>query len=303
MAERCWLLTGGSGQVGHAFSGLAMPQGVTLIAPDRAALDLADLPDLDALIGERNIAAIINCGAYTAVDRAESEEALALAINGEAPGRLAAAAARADIPVVHVSTDYVFDGRLDRPYHEDDPVAPQNAYGRTKLAGEQAVAASGARHVILRTAWVVSDHGSNFVKTMLRLGEERDSLAVVSDQHGSPSAAADIAAAIATITVRLETDRDAPQGVFHFTNSGEATWHQLADFVFDRASRHGRRRPVVAAIPTSEYPTPASRPANSRLDCSRIAGEYGIKPRPWQDAVGEIVDALCTVNQQEGLRA
>lgn len=298
MAVRRWLVTGGTGQVGSALRETALPQGVELLLPGRAELDLADGPDFDALIAASEIELIVSCGAYTAVDKAESEESIAMAVNGKAPAAMADTAARAGIPLLHISTDYVFDGTLDgRAYREDDPVAPVNAYGRSKLAGEDGIAASGARAVILRTAWVLSPFGANFLKTMLRLGAERDSLGVVADQIGSPTSAHDIAEALCRIGERLTGDRDAPTGVFHFVNAGWTSWHGLADRIFDRALAHGRPKPELSAISTADYPTPAARPANSRLDTSRIAAAYGIAPRPWQDAVDAIVDRLCADQQ------
>ena len=291
-----WLLTGGSGQVGAALLA-APPPGVRIIAPPRAALDLAD-PALDpaALIAREAITAVINCGAYTQVDRAEEEAALALQVNGIAPGILARAAAAAGIPIVHVSTDYVFAGDKSAPYLEDDATGPRTSYGRSKLAGEQAVAASGARHAIVRTAWVFSDHGQNFVKTMLRLGQTRDELGVVADQHGSPTHAGDLAAALAVIAAGLERG-DGESGIWHVTNAGATDWHGFATRIFARAATHGRRAPTVRAITTADYPTPAARPANSRLSTAKAARDFGISLRPWQDASDAVVDILCAADQ------
>lgn len=297
MVERNWLLTGGSGQVGSAMQQLALPKGVTVLVPPREMLDLANLPDMNAFIRRYKVDAIINCAAYTAVDKAESDEALAYKINAEAPGILADAAANAAIPIVHVSTDYVFSGNMThRAYAEDDPVAPKNAYGRTKLAGEQAVVKSGARHIILRTAWVVSPFGNNFVKTMLRLGKERDALNVVCDQTGTPTNASDIAATLIKMTDILCRDPIAPQGVYHFVNAGSATWYDLAVHIFDRVGQNGASRPELTPIPTSEYPTPAQRPANSRLNTAKIARDYLITARPWQTAIDEILDQMLEID-------
>lgn len=293
MAKQYWLVTGASGQVGSAIEKLIGSDAGWF--PRREDLDLAALPGPDILaakLREHGVTAIINCAAYTAVDKAESEEALALAINGEAPGKLADAAAALAIPIVHLSTDYVFSGEKDGVWTEEDAVAPINAYGRTKLAGEKAVVTSGARFVILRTAWVVSDAGSNFVKTMLRLGSEREQLNVVADQYGSPTNAADIATAVMAIANRLTEDHAAPTGIYHFVNAGEASWFELASFVFARAARHGFTAPKLDSIPTSHYPTPARRPANSRLSTDRITRDYGIVPRDWHVAMGEVVDSL-----------
>lgn len=290
MAER-WLVTGGTGQVGRAIRRMSLP-GVEVIAPPRAELDLAALPELDPLL--EGVSAIVNCGAYTAVDLAESEPLMARAINTAAPARLAAAAARAGIPIVHVSTDYVFPADGQGPWHEDDPVNPVSVYGRTKAEGEDAVRASGARHAIIRTAWVVSADGSNFIKTMLRLGAERDELRVVADQHGCPTHAEDLAEALVAITARFAGDPEQYSGTWHCTNSGETTWHGLAERVFACAEACGMKVPQrVTAITTAEYLTPARRPADSRLDCSRLAADFGMALRPWTEAVDEIVRQLA----------
>ncbi len=228
--------------------------------------------------------AVINAVAYTAVDKAEEEEALATQINGETPGLLAGACARRDVPFVHISTDYVFDGSGTRPWRECDPVAPQNAYGRSKLAGECAVTQAGGTHAILRTAWVFSAHGSNFLRTMLRLSETRDHLRVVDDQIGGPTPAGAIADACLNIAGALVR---APEksGIYHFSGQPEVSWKDFAEEIFARANR-----PVkVMAIPSAEYPAPARRPANSRLDCALIKTRFGITRPQWRQALGEIL--------------
>lgn len=294
MAEK-WLVTGGTGQVGLALQ-RNPPPGVAIFAPGRDVLDLAALPDLDGLLG--GVTAIINCAAYTAVDKAESEPERAAAINAVAPGLLAAAAARAGIPIVHVSTDYVFaaDGR--GPWREDAPIQPASTYGRTKAAGEEAVRASGARHAIVRTAWVVSADGNNFVKTMLRLGQEHDHLRVVADQRGTPTHASDLAAALATVTASLTADPVRGSGTWHCANAGETTWHGLATHIFACAAARGLKVPqTVEAITTADYPTPARRPMDSRLDTRALNRDFGVKLRSWQDAVEEIVEQLAGQGQ------
>jgi dTDP-4-dehydrorhamnose reductase len=290
MAER-WLVTGGTGQVGTALQRLSLP-GVEIFAPPREQLDLAALPDLDPLLV--GVTAIINCGAYTAVDKAESEPLMARAINTAAPARLAAAAARAGIPIIHVSTDYVFPSDGEGPWREDDAVAPVSIYGQTKADGEHAVRASGARHAIVRTAWVISADGGNFIKTMLRLGGERDTLRVVADQRGTPTHAGDLAAALAEITARFTSDPQQASGTWHCTNAGETTWHGLAVHAFASALACGLKVPAtVEPITTADYPTPARRPADSRLDCSRLKVDFGLQMRPWQQAVDEVVRQLA----------
>lgn len=280
------LVTGGSGQVGTALAERAKATGRRLVMPDSIALNLADPEAIAAWVAREPWAAIINCAAYTAVDKAESERELAFLINAEAPGIVAKEAARMGAPVLHVSTDYVFDGTKPDPYTEDDPTAPLGIYGQSKEAGEAAVRASNPNHVILRTAWVVSPWGNNFVKTMLRLGQERDELRVVADQQGCPTSAIDIADALLTIV-----DRFRP-GTYHFVNAGEASWHQLAQHVFSRAETHGARAPNVLPITTADYPTPAKRPANSRLSTAKLVRDFDIAPRDWQVAIDEIVDRL-----------
>jgi dTDP-4-dehydrorhamnose reductase len=281
------LVTGGSGQVGGAL--LRLASDMEIVAPGRSELDLSDPRSLAAIIGSRPWAAVVNCAAYTAVDRAESDVVAAWQINALAPAALAAATAAANIPIIQLSTDYVFDGSKAASYVEDDPVAPLGVYGASKEGGEQAIRTANPAHIILRTAWVVSATGSNFVKTMLRLGADRPHLRVVADQHGCPTTADDIARAILTILGRIA---DGPYGTYHFVNAGEATWHELAEAVFARAAIYGHAAPAVEPIATSDYPTRAARPANSRLWTAKIARDFGVAPRQWREAVDEIVDTL-----------
>lgn len=296
-ALRDILLTGGAGQLGAEVRRLA-PADWRVTAPGRSELDLADAAQINRAVASRPWAAILNCAAYTAVDRAESDPLTAWRVNALAPAALAAAAG-ATTPLIHVSTDYVFDGRKPSPYEESDAIGPLGVYGASKAAGELAVRTAARRHLILRTAWVVSPHGSNFVKTMLRLGAERPVLRVVDDQHGCPTSAADIAQALVTLTTRHIEDEAAPVGTYHFVNGGEASWCELARFVFEQAAARGRRTPQVQAITTAEYPTPACRPANSRLATDKIARDFGLSPRPWRAAVEDVVESLLgDTNQQ-----
>lgn len=291
------LLTGGGGQVGSEVIRLA-PPGLNIVAPGRDRLDLSDPGSVTAMIASRPWAAVINSAAHTAVDRAETEILAAWKVNALAPAALAQATAEAGIPLVQVSTDYVFDGSKSGFYVETDPVAPVSVYGASKEAGEQAVRTGNRRHVILRTAWVVSPHGANFIKTMLRLAQTRPELRVVDDQHGCPTSATDIAQVLLTITQRLVADPKAPVGTYHFVNSGEATWCGFARAIFEIAAEHGRSAPKVEGIATAEYPTPARRPANSRLDVAKLTRDYAIEPRPWRTAVEEIVEALLAAEKQ-----
>src|SRR5690606_30920524 len=230
---------------------------------------------------------VVNAAAYTAVDRAESERDAAFRANAQAPAALAAACARRDALLVHYSTDYVFDGTGTRPYREDDPVAPLGVYGESKLAGEQAILASGARHMIFRTAWVYADRGSNFMLTMLRLAGERDELRVVADQFGTPTPAALIADTTAAILDRPST----ASGLWHLTAGDGTSWHGFAEAIVERAHALGRieRQPRILPIATADYPTPARRPAYSRLDCSRLERDWGISLPGWQTALAAVL--------------
>jgi dTDP-4-dehydrorhamnose reductase len=277
------LATGGTGQVGTALRQLGPRFGIEIVAPGRETLDLASPASIEAAVARRDWHAVVNCAAYTAVDKAESEPDAAHAVNAVAPELLATATAGRGIRLLHVSTDYVFDGSKPSFYLEDDPVAPLGVYGASKEAGERGVRTANPDHVILRTAWVVSPWGHNFVKTMLRLGAERASLRVVDDQRGCPTSATDIAEALLTIATK-----GGPAGTWHFVNAGEASWCELARFVFDRAGMNVAVEPIT----TDQYPTPARRPANSRLATDKLQRTFGIRPRPWQDAVGEVVDTL-----------
>jgi dTDP-4-dehydrorhamnose reductase len=285
------LLTGGDGQVGTELRRQA-PAHWRIAAPDERELDLTDTALVAETVASQPWSAVINAGAYTAVDRAEADVTLAWKINALGPAALAEATAKAGIPLVHVSTDYVFSGDKPGYYVEGDPVAPLGVYGASKEGGEQAVRTGNPRHVIVRTAWVVSPHGANFIKTMLRLGAERPSLRVVDDQRGCPTSAGDLAAALITIAERLVTDSEAPTGDYQFVNAGEATWCEFARAIFKAAEAHGRTAPSVEAITTADYPTPARRPANSRLATDKIRRDFGVDPRSWREAMEEIVQRL-----------
>ena len=289
---RAILVTGGDGQLGTSLMGLPRVEGFELIAPGLDVLDFTRPETLDAVLASRPWAAVINGAAHTAVDRAESEPALAWTINAAAPARIAQFCASAGVPMVQVSTDYVYPGDKTGPYLEEDLVGPLGVYGASKAAGEWAVRAAVPRHVIARTSWVVSPFGANFVKTMLRLGAERDALRVVDDQWGAPTSAQDLAAVLLQVTLRLIADPAAPTGVFHMVNRGETTWRRVAEAVFERAARHGRKVPAVTPISTADYPTPARRPLNSRLSTARLEQAYGIVLPEWRDAVDRIVDQL-----------
>jgi dTDP-4-dehydrorhamnose reductase len=285
------LIFGANGQLGRALARTAWPLPVDLVLLDRAAADLSAAGTAAAALAEHRPALVINAAAYTAVDRAESEHGLAFAINAAAPAEMAAAAAAQGVPVVHVSTDYVFDGAKPTAYIETDPIAPLGVYGATKAAGEEGVRGANPRHLILRTSWVYADEGQNFVRTMLRLGSERDEMKVVNDQTGSPTSAADLAAAIARLTPALLSG-NIPWGTYHLTGGGETTWHGFAEAIFqDMAQRRGRR-PRLLPIPSSAYPTPARRPSNSRLDNSRFRETFGFALPQWQASLAAVLGSL-----------
>lgn len=285
MPRKPLLITGGSGQVGQAIAHVAAARGLEIVAPDRSLMDLTDEQSIISALSNRRWAAVINCAAYTAVDRAEVERDLAEKINAIAPLIMARETAGLGIPMIQVSTDYVFDGLKTSPYLEQDEVNPLGVYGRTKEMGERAVRALNPRHAIVRTAWIVSAHGANFVNTMLRMALERPEISVVDDQIGCPSSADDIAEALVTVATQLG-DR---AGTWHFVNAGEASWHSFAAHIFAQSKKHGLPSPLLHAIATSDYPTPAKRPANSRLATAAIERDFDIRPKHWQDAVNAIL--------------
>ncbi len=291
-SPRAILVTGAGGQLGTELQRCAWPAGYEIVAIDHDTLDLRDTAAIAATVASRPFAAVINGAAYTAVDKAESDVVTAWAVNAMAPSAFGEACAKAGIPLVQVSTDYVFAGDKQDAWEVNDPVAPLGVYGASKLGGELAVRTSGARHAIVRTAWVVSAHGHNFIKTMLRLAESRDTLSVVADQHGSPTSAADLANVLMTITLRLIEDEAAPTGTFHFSNAGAISWADFATEIFRQSAARGGPSADVVPIPSRDYPTPAARPANSLLSHSAIHAAYDITPRDWQAAVSDILDEL-----------
>ena len=282
------LVFGRTGQVATELQRLAGAD-LRVTALDRAAADLADPAACAAAIAATDADVVVNAAAWTAVDGADAEEDAAMVVNGHAPGAMARACAARAIPFLHVSTDYVFDGSGERPWREDDPVAPLNAYGRTKLEGERQVAAAGGPHAILRTAWVFSAHGANFVKTMLKHGAVRDRLTVVDDQRGGPTAAADIAAALVAMARALHEGRGV-SGVFHFAGAPTVSWRDFAVEIFRQAD--WMKAPEVAPIRTEDWPTPAARPRNSALDCGKITAAYGIAPPDWRASLAAVLAEL-----------
>ena len=289
------LLLGANGQVGWALRPrLALDY--DLVALDRQVLDLSDLDALQARLDAERPAAIVNAAAYTAVDRAEREPELAYRLNAAVPERLARWCAANHAALLHYSTDYVFDGTGSRPWREDDAPHPVNAYGRSKRAGEEAVLESGARALILRVSWLYGLHGANFLKTMLRLGASRRVLRVVADQVGAPTGTGLAAEVSAELVRRLRTAPDTcPSGLYHLAPTGETSWYDYAAFVFERARESGWPLALEALEPiaSADYPTAAPRPANSRLDTTRLATTFGLRLPPWQDEVARTVAVLA----------
>jgi dTDP-4-dehydrorhamnose reductase len=285
------MVLGAGGQVGRELCRLAWPAGYEVAAFDRDRIDITQRTAVVAAIARERPQIVINAAAYTAVDRAEAERDAAWAANCLGPANLAAACRDADIAFIHLSTDYVFDGAKPAPYREEDPVNPLGIYGQSKEAGDRAVRETLHRHVIVRTAWVYSAHGHNFVKTMLRLADTHPVLRVVADQTGSPTGAADIAAAIRTIVERLDNGNSL-WGTYHFTGGGAVTWHGFAEAIFALAAPWRGAPPRIQAITTADYPTAARRPANSVLDCSRIGAAFGIVPRGWRVALADVIREL-----------
>lgn len=290
-------VTGLTGQVVSALIERA-PRDMEIIALGRPVLDLGVRNAVLASLRHAGCDAIVNAAAYTQVDKAESEPERAMLVNGVGAGNVAEAAAELCAPLLHLSTDYVFNGALDRAYREDDPTCPLTAYGRSKLAGEEQIAARHQNHLILRTAWVYSPFGVNFVKTMLRLDAERDEVGFVADQWGNPTNALDIADALFALARRLIADSSPNlRGVFHLAGSGEATWADVAEQTFAVAERLGRKPVRVKRIATADYPTPARRPANSRLNTAKLRENFGLSTPPWRDLLENCVVRLISSSQ------
>ena len=291
------LVTGATGQLGSELQRRAARFNVMAEGLPSAQLDITDAQAVREAVLRSGAGVVVNAAAYTAVDKAESESARAYAVNRDGTSHLAAACAEANIPFIHVSTDYVFDGTKVTPYTEDDRVHPVSVYGASKEAGEQALRNAWPRHIILRTAWVYSVFGNNFVKTMLRLARERDSLRVVADQRGCPTAAGDLAEAILHIAQRIKAGDELAWGTYHYCGAGSTTWHGFAEAIVQLAAPAlGRSVPVIP-ITTADYPTSAKRPANSVLDCSKIRTLLGIEPRPWRESLKEVIAELLDVRR------
>jgi dTDP-4-dehydrorhamnose reductase len=284
------LITGGTGQLGDSLQKLAVARRLEFRAVSRPEFDFAELATIDACFAAAVPALVINAAAYTAVDAAETHVAAARAGNHTGPLRLAELCAGAKIPFIHVSTDYVFDGAKGAPYTEEDAANPTGVYGMTKRDGEIAILGTGAKAIILRTAWVYAAHGKNFARTMLNAARKTSTLRVVADQRGTPTAAPDLAAAILDIAEILRRDGwdEAYRGIFHATGGGETTWHGFAGAIFAAAGLS----PEVLPITTADWPTPAKRPADSRLDCTKLARVFEVRLPEWRDSLPGIVKDL-----------
>jgi len=281
------MVFGSDGQVGRAL----LQAGGAVRGCARGEADITVADQVARALDRHEPTLVVNAAAYTAVDQAEREPERAFAVNATGPALLAEACRRRGLPLIHLSTDYVFDGEQDAPYREDDPVAPLGVYGRSKLAGERAVRERLDHAVILRTAWVASPGGRNFVRTMLRLARERDEVGVVTDQRGSPTTAEALAAALRHLAARLEAGAGG-YGVFHFTGGGATTWHDLAAHIFRRAAARGLTVPRLIPLTSAQFPTPARRPRSSVLDCHRILAAHGIGQTPWPDLIDRCLDQI-----------
>tara|TARA_R110000772_G_scaffold146645_1_gene256852 strand:- start:36229 stop:37143 length:915 start_codon:yes stop_codon:yes gene_type:complete len=290
------LVTGANGQLGQCLADQLKTQNIAHTLLSRQDADINDTVVLEKIIADKGVTAIINAAAYTAVDKAESEPDLARRVNVDGPTALAKLSARFDIPLLHVSTDYVFDGNQQTPYVETDATGPTGVYGQTKLDGELAIQRHATKYIIMRTAWVFSEYGNNFLKTMLRLAKERDTLGVVADQVGCPTYAGDIAQALISVARQLHEREeqhlpDARYGIYHYAGDEAVSWHGFAMAIFEQAYMQGiiASRPTVNAITTAAYPTPAKRPAYSVLSTVKLSHDYGVDASDWCKAIAHIV--------------
>jgi len=296
MAMTTIMVTGGAGQLATA---MEQEGGAVVRRIGRPAFDFDRPPSLAEAVRAMQPAFVVNAAAWTAVDAAEADPEAAGHANRDGPATLAALCADAGIPLIHVSTDYVFDGNKGAPYSEADPTSPTGVYGVTKLEGEQAVLAAWPRAIVLRTSWVYSATGKNFVRTMLGAAQKTDRLRVVADQQGCPTAARDLAVAILAIVARLrEGWQDRYSGVFHAAGTGSTTWHGLAEALFQDAAKYGHPVPAVDAIATADWPTPAKRPPDSRLDCTKLSQVFDVRLPEWRDGLSRTVAELLAASAQ-----
>jgi len=289
------IVVGAKGQVGWELCRIGGQKGMDILPLDLPEFDLTDPDAVSDAISGKGASLVINAAAYTAVDQAESNPDPAFAVNRDGPALLATSCADEGIPLIHISTDYVYDGTKEGAYKENDPVSPLGIYGKSKAAGDRAVEQTLDAHLILRTSWVCGTNGNNFVKTMLRLGREKETLGVVSDQFGCPTFAEDIADTILILAAQILHDGKRAWGTYHYSGKGQITWFDFAEEIFKIAREHIRLKvKTIKPIPTTEYPTPARRPANSTLDCTRITDTFGICPKPWKEGLRQLLERLLT---------
>jgi len=287
------LLVGSNGQLGWEVLNAAKDRGLECEGIDTPQFDITDRGAVERAVGRERFSLIVNAAAYTGVDKAEVKRHEAFAVNADGPRDLAFVCAKNHLPLIHISTDYVFDGNKTSPYNESDPICPIGTYGASKAAGEKAVREALETHVILRTSWLYSSHGNNFVKTILRLASEREELRVVADQYGCPTYAADLAAAIIDLAKQISRRGSVQWGVYHYCGHGVTTWYGFAQQICQLAKKHRALQVKrIEAISTEEYPTPARRPPYSALDCSKIKSVFSIQTRPWQDSLAEMLARL-----------
>jgi len=284
------LVIGENGQLGWEICRKGKNQGIDMSGLDLPDFDVTKPSKVKKAVHQAGVSLVINASAYTAVDTAESEPEVAFAVNRDGPAYLADSCAEIGIPLIHISTDYVFDGSKKSPYLETEPVSPLGIYGKSKAAGETEIRNTLKKHIIVRTAWLYGLHGKNFTKTMLRLGKENEVLSVVADQYGCPTYAADLADAILAIATQISEQHDVIWGTYHYCGKGVTSWHGFAQAIFDLANKYDTFQvKKVVPITTTEYPTPAKRPANSGMDCSLITKNFGISLRPWQESIADMV--------------
>jgi dTDP-4-dehydrorhamnose reductase len=294
------IVTGSNGQVGKELCKKGEARGLHITALDLPDFDITNEKAVDEVVSQDETIAVINAAAYTAVDKAESESDVAFSVNQKGPANLASSCRKKGIPLIHISTDYVFDGSKEEAYVETDPVSPMGVYGKSKAAGESDVRATIEEHIILRTAWLCSEHGNNFVKTMIKLGQERDEIGVVADQYGCPTFAPDLAEAILDIFGQITENRHVPWGTYHYCGKGVTTWYEFAKRILDLAGEYTSLKVQhINPLSTKEYPTPAQRPANSAMDCSLIEQKLYIVPKPWQDSLSILVKRLFSYSADE----
>ncbi|MDF1589891.1 MAG: dTDP-4-dehydrorhamnose reductase [Desulfobacterales bacterium] len=292
------LVTGADGQLGQELLLQGRKSEFEPVATDLSELDITAAADVDKAIARFRPFLVINAAAYTQVDRAESEPLPAGRVNAEGPAVLAGACRSAGIAIIHISTDYVFDGEKNTPYTESDPVAPTGVYARSKADGENRIRSLLPEHIILRTSWLYGVFGHNFVKTMLRIGRERKVINVVNDQFGSPTSATDLARTVLKIASDIHRKSAVPWGTYHYCGKGVASWHEFAEKIFSLTAPYQLfKRPVVQAISTDQYPTPAKRPRYSALDCSRIHQNFGISTQPWPESLAAVIKRIMNADK------